>query len=365
MKKKILHIIGGMGRGGAPIFIVNNLKHIDDTKVQFDFLCRKDNCAYNDIIQQHGGRLFVVPPFPKRIFSNFFQTYLFFKKHATEYEAIHVHANALYYILPLVLGKVFGIKKIILHSHSTHSSVGFLKALHYINRSTVSRLANIHLACSQEAGIWMYKDKSFEVINNAVDATKFKFSPGNRDEIRKEFGISNETYVVGHVGRFETVKNHSFIVDVFKKFHEENPSSALFFVGEGSLLDEIKQKVESLGLKDVVYFSGPRYDVDKIYSAFDLFLLPSLFEGLPFVLIEAQCSGVDCLVSSNVTNEAFITDLVTSLKLDDNIDTWVSTMQILSKSKKDRSLFSKIIEDKHYNIEYTASRLTEIYTEEL
>ena len=113
MKKKVLHVIGGMGRGGAPIFIINNLKQIDKSKLQFDFLCRKDNCAYNEVIQEHDGNVFVVPDFPRHLFSNFIQTFNFFKKHASEYEAIHVHANALYYILPLILGKIFCVKKLL------------------------------------------------------------------------------------------------------------------------------------------------------------------------------------------------------------------------------------------------------------
>ena len=159
------------------------------------------------------------------------------------------------------------------------------------------------------------------------------------------------------------MKNHKFIVDVFHKYHVKNPKSVLLLVGEGSLFNEVKHQVIDLGLTDSVIFAGLRTDVEKIYAAIDLFLLPSLFEGLPFVLVEAQCSGVNCLVSDSITREAFITDLVTSLKLKDDIEVWVDALDKLSAIKKDRSLYAELIRKKKYDIRYTATRLTEIYTE--
>lgn len=361
-RTKVLHVIGGMGRGGAPIFIINNLRYIDDTKIQFDFLCRKNNSAYNDIIKKHGGNIYVVPEFPRHLWSNFVQTCSFFKKHGKEYDVVHLHANALYYILPLILGKIYGIKKIILHSHNTQSNVGVLQPLHYFNRLFVDLLSNIHLACGKEAGKWMYSSRPFEVINNAVDVSKFQYNEQYRKEIRSEFSIPDDVYVIGNVGRFETAKNHKFIVDVFKEYHKTNPKSVLFLIGDGSLKEEIKENVDRYGLKESVYFLGLRSDIEKIYSALDLFFLPSLFEGLPFVLIEAQCSGVNCLVSNNVTSEAFITDLITNLSLEDDINNWVSAIDTMSLEKRNRASYSDVIRRKHYDIEYTAARLTEIYT---
>lgn len=347
------------------MIIVNNLKYVDDTKLQFDFLCRKDNCAYDDIIKQHGGNIYIVPDFPRHLFSNFTQTLRFFREHASEYEALHVHANALYYILPLILGKIYSIKKIILHSHNTQSNIGVLQPLHYINRLFVHALSNVHLACGQEAGKWMYCNKPFEVINNAVDVDKFKYCGQSREAIRKELGLSKEAYLIGNVGRFEVAKNHTFIIDVFKNIHDIKPSAVLLLVGEGSLFEEMKEKVMLLGLTEFVYFLGLRSDVERIYSAMDLFFLPSLFEGLPFVLVEAQCSGVNCLVSDAVTKEAFITDLVTSMKLEDDIKEWVSAVDHLSTIQKDRSQYAEVIRQKHYDIGYTAAKLTEIYTKPL
>ena len=140
MKTRVLHVIGGMGRGGAPSFVINNLLRMDSSKIQFDFLVRNNNCVFTDIIEKKGGRLFEVPSFPKHLISNYRETLNVFKKYGKEYDAIHVHANALYYILPLLLAKKWGIKKIILHSHNTQSNVGIMQPLHYLNKLFVTKL---------------------------------------------------------------------------------------------------------------------------------------------------------------------------------------------------------------------------------
>lgn len=364
MKKKVLHVLGGMGRGGAPSFIINNLREIDGQKVQFDFLVRKDNCAFNETIEKHGGHVFVVAGFPGHLIANYKQTLKFFQERGHEYEAVHVHANALYYILPLILGKRYGIKKLILHSHNTQSNVCLLQPLHYMNKLFVDKLANVFLACGESAGKWMYGNRRFEVINNAVDVQKFAFDTASRKEIRSHFGISDDTLVIGNVGRFEDAKNHRFLIDLFFKYHSQNYKSILLLVGDGSLKTEIELKVKELGIQDSVYFLGVRSDVEKLYSSFDLFLMPSIFEGLPFVLIEAQCSGVKCLVSENVTTEALITDLVITKKLNDSIESWCEEISKSSQviNTKKRLLYSQVVKEKYYDIQYTAERLTFIYT---
>lgn len=211
----------------------------------------------------------------------------------------------------------------------------------------------------------MFCNRPFEVINNAINVNMFEYSKQSREAIRRELGIPKDAYLIGNVGRFETAKNHTFIIDVFKNVHDIKPSSVLLLVGEGSLFEEMKEKVKLLSLTEFVYFFGLRSDIERIYSAMDLFFLPSLFEGLPFVLIEAQCSGVNCLVSDTVTKEAFITDLVTSMKLEDDIKKWVSAIDHLSTVHKDRSQYAEVIHQKYYDIRYTAARLTEIYTKSL
>ena len=362
MKTKVLHVIGGMGRGGAPSFIINNLQVIDTNKVQFDFLVRNDNCAFTDIIESKGGRLFVVPSFPRHLFSNFIETLKVFRKYGKGYDVIHVHANALYYTLPLLLAKFYGVKKIILHSHNTQSNVSYLRFLHYINKKIVSRLANIFLACGEKAGHWMYGSKSFEVINNAVDVSKFCFSQSARNEIRQEFGLGETTMVLGNVGRFQKVKNHDFLIDIFAEYVKINPDSVLLISGGGTLLEAMKGKAQRLSLADKIIFAGVRSDIEKLYSAMDIFVMPSLFEGLPFVAIEAQCSGLPCLISKNVTEEAFITDLCKVETLNNDAKTWCNDLIELINTPIDRTKYKQVVSDKMYDINYTANRLQEIYT---
>lgn len=363
MKVKVLHILGGMGRGGAPSFIINNLERIDDDKVQFDFLVRKDNCAFDDILKKHKSHLYIVPEFPAKLIGNLVKTYRVFKQHGKEYDAIHIHANALYYVLPSFLAKLFGIKKIILHSHNTQSNVSRFQLLHHINKLFVSFYANKFLACGEDAGKWMFGNKQFEVINNAVDVSKYSFNTASRSSIRKEFGISDTAVVVGNVGRFEEVKNHRFIIDVFYEYIRKNPDSHLLLPGEGTLLNEMKHKVKSLGISNKVTFTGSRGDIDKIYSAMDVILMPSHYEGLPFVLIEAQCAGLKCLISENVTEECIITDLCYCESLSKDAVHWSNRLQAIVKEKCDRNIYNLIVKSKGYDIHETARRLTDIYTE--
>ncbi len=359
---KVLHVIGGMGRGGAPSFIINNLKKIDTSKIQFDFLVRNNNCVFTDIIEDKGGHVFVVPAFPQHLLGNYKQTRAFFKEHANEYQAVHVHANALIYILPLILAKKHGIRKIILHSHNTQSNAGFGKYIHCFNRLFVSKLANVFLACGIDAGKWMYGDKKYEVINNAVDVDHFAYNEKYRNEIRKEIGVSDETFVIGNVGRFEQAKNHDFLIDIFNDYLKINPNSLLLLPGEGSLWQKMKDKADKLGISNNIYFAGVRSDIHKLYSAMDMLLMPSLFEGLPFVAIEAQCSGLKCLLSTNVTSEATITDLCISESLQSDTKVWCDLIEIIREKKVIRQEFAKIVSEKKYDINYTANRLCEIYT---
>lgn len=362
MKTKVLHILGGMGRGGAPSFIINNLEKIDDQKVQFDFLVRKDNCAFNDVLKRHDSRLFVVPEFPSHAWSNMVETYKVFKQYGKEYTAIHVHANALYYVLPFILAKLFGVKITILHSHNTQSNVKSLQALHYLNKLFVGFWANTFLACAVDAGKWMFGKKHFEVINNAVDVNKFIFNQANRSAIRLELGIPESSYVIGNVGRFEEVKNHRFIIDIFNEYLKVNSNAYLLLPGDGSLWQEMDDKVKSLGISDKVRLTGVRSDIDKMYSAMDLLLMPSHYEGLPFVLIEAQCAGLKCMISENVTEECILTDLCCVESLSHDASEWSNRLANISDTSYDRSQYAKVVKEKGYDINDTAQRLTEIYT---
>ena len=361
MKTKVLHILGGMGRGGAPSFIINNMVKTDSESVQYDFLVRKDNCVFDDVIKKHGGNVYIVPEFPKHFLTNYFETKRFFVEHIGEYAAVHIHANALLYMLPIRLACKYWKCKVIVHSHNTQSNMRGASFIHKINRKFFLPNSCVRLACSNEAGKWLYGNENFKVINNAVDTTAFVFDFEKRKKIRGEFRLPESTVVIGNIGRFESVKNHEFMVDIFSEYLKLNKDACLLLVGDGSLKETIKQKVRALGIENKVIFTGLRKDTYNFYSAFDVFLMPSLYEGLPFTLVEAQTSGVNCLVSDNITTEVILTDLITRMSLDESSNQWAKTMYSLNIDGN-RCGYEKEIIKAEYDTTVTAKILEEIYT---
>ncbi len=365
MKIKILHILGGMGRGGAPSFIINNMLKTDNNHVQYDFLVRKDNCAFNEVILKHGGNVYIVPEFPKKFISNYFKTKKFFVEHKGEYAAVHIHANALLYMLPIRLAiKKWGCK-VIIHSHNTQSNVHGAALIHKINRRFFLPASCIRLACGQKAGRWMYGDKTFTVINNAVDTSLFRYDENKRKQIRDEFQIPENSIIIGNIGRFEIVKNHAFMLDVFKEFLSYNKNTFLFLVGDGSQKKVIETKTKQLGIDRNVVFTGVRSDTYNFYSAFDYYLMPSIYEGLPFTLIEAQAAGVPCLISENITQEVDLTNLIHRMTLNEEASMWASALISLNREKSSRASYAKEIIDAAYDTTVTARLLEKIYTGEM
>jgi glycosyltransferase involved in cell wall biosynthesis len=361
MSEKVLQVVGGIDRGGATIFITNNLKYNDNNKITYDFLIRQDYSAYRSLIEASGGTVYVMPEFPKRFIKNWIETKHFFKNNAGKYSAIHVHANALLYMLPLKLAKKYGIKVRIIHSHNTKANKPIYGIIHKYNVKRVHKYANVFYACGMLAGKWMFKDKNFEVINNAIDINKFAFECHIRNRVREELQISETTIVIGHVGRFEEAKNHIFLLEVYYKYLEKNSDAKLLLVGTGSQETMIKEKVRELNIEDKVIFLGARDDVNCIYQAMDIFLLPSLFEGFPFVLVEAQTNGLPCIVSNNVSEECAVTDLVHSLSLEESVDVWADAVLRYAKRQENASYHSELMREKGYDIKDTSEKLLRVY----
>lgn len=360
MGVKVLHILGGMGRGGAPSFIINNMKKTKSSEVEYDFLVRKDNCAFNSEIEEHGGRVFVVSEFPRHFIKNYIETVRFFNEHKNEYVAVHIHANALLYMLPIKLATKKWKCEVIIHSHNTESNIKGASIIHQINRTFRIPSKCICLACGQEAGRWMFGNRKFEVINNAVDTELFRYSYEKRKKIRKELNLSSKAFVIGNIGRFEYAKNPEFIIDIFYEFLKMNSNSYLVLVGTGSLGEKLRELVTKYNIEEKVIFTGERRDPYNLYSAFDFFLMPSRFEGLPFTLIEAQAAGTPCLISENITHEVDLTDLIIRLKLDDNAKIWADKIYSFM-NKEEREQYAERIVNKKYDTGVTSRRLKEIY----
>lgn len=305
----VAQVMGKWVGGGVESVIMNYYRHLDHSKVQFDFICDEDSTRIPyDEIKKLGGRVFLIPKYqnlPKYLKA------LGKLLKENQYRIVHSNINTLS-VFPLYAAKKAGVPVRISHSHSTSNPKEWKRNLiKNILRPFSKRYATDFFACSKVAGRYLFGNKAFnqgevKIIHNAIDVDKFKFDEVARKKLRQEFGIKDSTVVIGHVGRFVQQKNHTFLVDVFKEYHEKNPDSKLLLVGSGPLEDEIKKKVEKLGLKDSVLFLGQRDDINKLYSVMDVFYLPSLYEGLPVVGVEAQAAGLPTIFSNGISSEAII-----------------------------------------------------------
>lgn len=307
---RVLQILGIVAGGGVESVIMNYYEHIDRTKVQFDFVVHNDNkIDITDKVKQMGGRVYQVTPYYRNPIAFVWDIYKVLKKN--HYTIVHSNMNTLS-AFPLFAAWLAGIPVRILHNHST-ASPGETKRniMKYILRPLAKLFANRYFACSRLAGEWMYGKKMMDsgkvtIINNAIDLKKYAFNPRKREALRKELGITDE-FVIGHVGRFMFQKNHEFLIDVFAKALKMQPNMVLLLIGDGPLKQSIEDKVRKLGIEENVKFLGLRNDVQDLYNAMDLFVLPSHYEGLPVVGVEAQANGLPCLFSTKVTKEAYLT----------------------------------------------------------
>lgn len=326
---RILHVVTYMGRGGLETMLMNYYRHIDRNKIQFDFLTHRSFKAdYDDEILSLGGRIFHVSRLNPFSYKYKAELKSFFAEHA-EYSIIHVHQDCMSSVI-LKVAKECGVKIRIAHSHSNFQDLNFKLFIKLFYKRKIVRYATHLMACSKSAGDWMFGKSSFQILNNAIDAHKYTYNIITRKRKREEFGIDEKTLVVGHVGRFSPPKNHSFIIDVFNALHKKNSNSKLLLVGDGEGRSLIEKKIKQLELQEHVLLLGKRTDVNEIMQAMDVFLFPSTYEGLGIVVIEAQASGMPCLISDKVANECKITNLVYRLRLKDDISVWVRNILRLS-----------------------------------
>ena len=279
----VAHIMGKWNGGGVESVVMNYYRNIDRNRIQFHFLCDEDSTdiPYEEI-EKLGGKVIVIPPYQK-LFKYQKELYRIFKEN--NYKIIHSHINALS-VFPLRIAKKAGVPIRIAHSHSTSNKKEWKKnILKMILRPFSKLYANQYFACTEYAGKWLFGKKVVErkelnVINNAIDLKKFEFNENIRGELRKELGIREDVLVIGHVGRFMKQKNHEFLIDVFNELIKKNENSILMLIGQGPLLNEMKQKVRDLNIEDKVKFIGQVTNVEKYYNIMDVFLFPSIYEGL-------------------------------------------------------------------------------------
>lgn len=330
MKKKeepirIAQIVGKWLGGGVEAVVMNYYRHLDHDKIQFDFICDDDstNIPYDEI-EKLGGKVILIPPYQK-VFK--YQKELRRVLRDGKYKIVHSHINTLS-VFPLYAAKKVGVPVRIAHSHSTTNKKEWKKnLLKQVLRPFSKKYATNYMCCSELAGRWLFGDKTYDegkvyLLNNAIDLDKFKYDKKIRDKKRKELGIKEDTIVIGHIGRFVVQKNHTFLIDIFNQFHKKEKNSILLLAGQGPLQEEIKNKVRELGLDDSVRFLGQRNDANELYQAFDVFLLPSLYEGLPVVGVEAQASGLLCFFSDDMTKETKVLDSTVFMSLSNTAEEW-------------------------------------------
>lgn len=366
MEKKeivVAHIIGKWLGGGVESVVMNYYRHIDRTKIQFDFICDEDstNIPYEEI-EKLGGRVILIP-----LYQKLFKYHNKLKKILKDgnYKIVHSHINTLS-IFSLFAAKCAGVPVRIAHSHSTTNKKEKKKNLLKQALRPFSKVfATDYMCCSELAGRWLFGNKEYDkgnvyLLNNAIDLDKFKYDEKIRSEKRKKLNISDDTLVIGHVGRFVEQKNHRFLIDIFNEIHKQNSNSILLLAGQGPLMEEIKSKVESLGLEKFVIFLGQRNDIDELYQAFDVFCLPSLYEGLPVVGVEAQATGLLCIFSDDMTKETKVLDTTEFLSLKQSAEEWANDI-VKKQSKYKRKDVKNIIADNNFDIIFESKKLENKY----
>lgn len=303
---RVAQVVGKMVGGGVESVVMNYYRHIDRSKVQFDFLVDEDSTYVpEEEITALGGRVFRIPPYQHPIR---YRRELICLMREQQWPIVHSNINTLS-VFPLSAAKKVGVPIRIAHSHSTMGKGEFAKnAMKLMLRPFANVYPTVRFACSHYAGEWLFgKNADFTVIPNGIELDKFQFDPVIRQETRKELGIADDTFLIGHVGRFMPQKNQAFLVDVLADLLPKRSNTMLAFVGDGPDRPAVQQHAVELGIADYVLFLGQRSDVNRLYQAFDVFCLPSLYEGLGMVAVEAQVAGLPCLLGDAVPLEADVT----------------------------------------------------------
>lgn len=356
---RVAQVVGKMVGGGVEAVVMNYYRHIDRGKVQFDFLVDSDSTLVpRDEIESLGGRVFEIPPY-QHVAEYQRELQRLFKQEG--WKIVHSHINALS-VFPLRAAKKAGVPVRIAHSHSTSGKGEYAKnALKAVLKTQSNRYPTHRFACSQFAGEWLFcKAAHFEVVYNAIDLDRFRFNAEARAQARADLGLVGNQFAIGHVGRFTAQKNHAFLIDVFTEVAKRRDDAVLLLVGTGEAGASVKALVDERGLTEHVKFLGQRNDVNRLYQAFDAFVLPSLYEGLGLVGVEAQVSGLPCLLSDAITREVDVTGECKFLPID-NPTVWANEINSLSPfSYESRiSISSGLFAD--YNIDLQGKRLTQKY----
>lgn len=361
-KIKVLHCVTAMNRGGLETFIMNYYRHIDRSKYEFDFLVqRRGEFDYSKEIKELGGHIYSVPafnPFKIKRYNKALDD--FFAAHTGEYDIVHAHNNS-FAMYVLRAAKKYDYPIRIAHSHIADKKTRLKRKIFVAyNRRKLKDYCNVEFACGKEAGRWLYGDNDFIVVNNAIDLNEFVFDKKKRKDVRDMIGVNKDEILLGHIGRFEKQKNHDYLIEIIRLAKERGINVKLLLIGDGSLMCDMRRKVEQYGLSNDVIFTGVISEIGDYLSAMDVFVMPSFCEGFPVTLVEAQANGLPCLVSNRVDRKCKITPLVQFLPISDNaVKDWIDLF--LKCANNSRKSYDDLLLKSGFGIEIAAKRLQKIY----
>ena len=355
---RILQSVNIMDRAGLETMLMNYYRNIDRDVIQFDFLThRPQDGAYDEEIKSLGGRVYHAPRLYLQNLPSYYK-YMsaFFDKHK-EYKIIHSHIDAMSFF-PLRAAKQNGIPIRIAHSHNSHLEKDLKFPIKYMAQKSIGKVANQYYACGKLAGDFMFHDSQYSVIHNAINLDDFVYNESERIKTRKQLGLEDK-FVIGHVGRFCRVKNQLFVLDIFTELLKIKNNSVLLLIGKGQDEQKIRDKIKALGISDKVRILIDRSDVNDLYQAMDIFILPSLSEGLPVVGIEAQANGLTSFVSDTISPEIVISNSIKQLPLSYGAEKWAAE---IASASYNRNVNAKIeLQNAGYDIKIEAEKLQKKY----
>ncbi|OPZ92856.1 MAG: putative glycosyltransferase EpsF [Firmicutes bacterium ADurb.Bin419] len=362
---RVLHENVIMDPGGIETLLMNVYRHIDRERVQFDFMVhRPDKAFYEDEIESLGGRIYRTPkfsPFPGQ-YKQFMGSVERILRDHPEYKVIHAHAEL--NLWPLKIAKKLAIPTRIAHSHNAKTVFNLKYFFFLYEKIFIKKYCTDMFMCSTPAGVWTFgrkavQDGKAKFIKNGVETERFAYNPEIREKKRKELNLDSK-FVVGHVGRFMQQKNHTFLIDIFSEIYKKNPQSQLILVSDGRLMDEVKAKVKQLNLDSCVQFLGNRSDVNELMQAMDVFLFPSLWEGLPLTGIEAQSAGLPVVMSDVITDEVCVTNNIYTMSLSKSAKEWADKVLEVCHGFIRKDVRQQVI-DAGFDILTTAKWLQDFY----
>lgn len=358
---RVLQVVNDMHRAGLETMLMNYYRNIDRTKIQFDFLTHRPNKSdYDDEIISMGGKVYYAPRLYPQNYSTYFKYMKQFFKDHPEYTIIHSHIDAMSY-LPLLAAKKAGVPIRIAHSHNTSIDRDFKWPLKMLFREFLPGVATDFYTCGEEAGKFLFQGEKCIFIPNAIDTTKFLFNENLRIQKRKKLNLESKL-VIGHVGRLSYQKNHKFLIQVFSEVVKKEPNAILLLIGRGEKEKEIQEQVHRLKLDKTVVFLGNRDDVNELYQVMDVFVMPSLFEGVPVVGVEAQFANLPCVFSDKVPSEVKFSERTEFINLNESPTYWADKILKCSQQYTRKKNCQELI-NSNYNIKNAKKILENIYLE--